>query len=161
MVEHLPSGMTDAPVNRLFVTPEIKHLLSVDDPSNWFPYPQSLKVVGRYVRGHVIGISLQGTSRADVVLERLKDVDEVWIMCIREPRPGWRIFGRFLQRGVYVGLAAHDAYHMKPKRASYAQAARAMERDWDATFGTIPILRSKNPDDYLVGRYFDVDQPQA
>jgi hypothetical protein len=69
--------------------------------------PKIRSILQRYISGMYVTASLQGDPnghRPD--LERLTNVNEVWVMCFRQPRfDQWRLMGRFIAPNVFVALA--------------------------------------------------------
>jgi len=122
-----------------------------------FPETLADQVIGRFIAGHLIRVSRKSKSNVD--LEQLEGLDEIWALCFRKPKPGWRVFGRFLEKDLFVGLRAHDR-HEFGSRFSFSGKASGILSDWEELFGTIPPLRSDKLSDYLSGVYVDVDEPQ-
>lgn len=98
----LPETDGYEPKRALFVPDEINETLTgiVD-------LPKIRGVLQRYISGMYITASLQGDPddlRPD--FERLTNVNEVWVMCFRQPRfEQWRLMGRFTAFNAFVGLA--------------------------------------------------------
>src|SRR5215207_6268532 len=59
--------------------------------------------------------------------------------------PGFRLFGRFIERDAFVGLRLCDRRDLRT-RALYEAAAQAMIEEWARIFGNIPPLRSTDLD---------------
>jgi hypothetical protein len=142
----------------LLVTPIIADLLSGKDISSGFPDYAADTIVGRYTAGHLVTVSLLGDpDKRKPDLERLENVHEVWALCFRKPRPGWRILGRFVQRDMFVGLRAYDR-HVLGKKSNYAKNAKAIPNDWTNLLGDAPVLFAATAGEYLSGVHRDVDQ---
>jgi hypothetical protein len=144
-------------VRRLIVRPEMDLLLKGAKPETGFPHYKADFLFGTYAAGYLVTVSLIGNSKAKPDLERLEDLDEVWALCFRKPRPGWRFLGRFAQRNQFIGLRAYDRHALGPKR-SYHKKAEQIIDDWKAVLGDLEPLRGKSVSDYLSGVWRDVDQ---
>lgn len=140
------------------MTPEIGRLLDGQDSVSLFPDAEAERVIGRYAAGWLIMVSLSGQpkERADPDLERLEGLDEIWALCFRRPRPGWRVFGRFLQRDMFIGLLAYDRLILDGRR-TYAGYAAGTVPAWQAIFGPEEPLRGEAIEDYLTGVTRDAD----
>jgi hypothetical protein len=154
-VEHVPLRPLADPVRHLMVPRQVSDLLNGKRVGTGFPEVAADVIVGRFVAGYLVDISRKSAKNVD--LEQLEGIDDVWVLCFRRPRPGWRILGRFLERDVFVGLHAYDRHELGSK-AKYTNAAKAIIEAWKAAFGAIEPLRSPNLDSYLSGVYRDVDQ---
>lgn len=132
----------------LVVIPRIGELLDGEDISLGFPNVAADVIVGRYLAGHLVTVSRK--SAADVDLEKLENVDEMWALCFRRPRPGWRLFGRFLEKDLFVGLRLYDRNTLG-NIPTYTKYAEETINDWKDKFGPIEPLRSNDLADYLSG----------
>lgn len=141
-------------MRHLMLPPEIDALLDGKRPETGFPELAADLVVGRYVAGHLITVSRKPAP--DVDLKKLEGLDEIWTLCFRRPRPGWRIIGRFLERDLFVGLRAYDRHDLGT-RFSYSGKGVGIIGDWEEYFGGIQPLRSNDLNDYLSGVFRDVD----
>ena len=121
-----------------------------------FPHGKADALIARYIAGYLVCVSLMGTSKPEVDLERLSNEDEIWMLCIREPRPGWRVFGRFLEKDKFIGLRAYDRHDL-PTKEEFRSAALATAEDWDAVVSIAPH-RGTNVGNYLSGVWRDVDE---
>ena len=93
-------------------------------------------------------------------LERLTDNDEAWAMCFRKPTPGWRLLGRFVAKNVFVGLSLKDRLVLG-RTATYDGFAKAMTRQWNESFPSLPVVRGNAWSDYVGGKVRDVDTETA
>ena len=66
-------------------------------------------------------------------------------MCFREPAPGWRLFGRFAGKNVFVGTILKDR-HECGGRKSYTRIAQRMISEWDQK---LPVVHGVKWQDYL------------
>ena len=102
-------------------------------------------------------VSLQGTSGKLVDLERLKDEDEVWMLCLRKPKPGWRLFGRFWAQDRFIALRAYDR-NVLNGRKNFAGPIQAFIADWNNLVG-LPFVNADDISAYLTGsNWRDVDE---
>jgi hypothetical protein len=101
-------------------------------------------------------VSQKSVPRVD--LERLERVDEVWVLCFRAPRPGWRLMGRFIEPKVFVGLKLYERDELGTI-ANYTARAEQVIKEWNAVIKREPF-RSPDLGAYVGGVFNDVDQPQ-
>jgi hypothetical protein len=154
VIEREPIRPRDTQIRYLLVTPQIDALLDGHVLLGVFPTTEAERLIGIYAAGHFVTVSRKVTKqRPD--MEQLEGFDEVWAICPRRPPPGWRILGRFYDKGVFVGLRAWDKHHLSQH---YPQAAAEVIDDWQDLFGAQAPLRSDDLSDYLGEGYRDVDQ---
>jgi len=125
-----------------------------------FPQPRFLELIQRFV-GHLwVSAALYGDPlRRKPDFERLTDVDEVWMMCFRQPKISqWRMMGRFTQQDHFIGLELYDRYFLDGKRKYHAIAAGFPTR-WNAFMGNIPVMRRTSVRDYISSPNRDVYEP--
>lgn len=142
----LPSGGQDR-VRQIFLTREINDVISGRTQSNpAFPSDEADLVLGRYTAGLIFGVSRSHKGRGD--FKWLQNIDETWVLAFRNPAPGWRLFGRFAKKNVFVGLLlvsreeAGDA-------VQYADCARKMHTAWKDHFPDCDPLLSTEIEAYL------------
>ena len=91
----------------------------------------------------------------EIELEQLVGINEVWVICYRHPRPGWRVLGRFLEQDAFVALCIKDKRDIG---GNYGPAASEVISAWDLYLpGRLPC----SGDDlsaYISGDHFDADQ---
>jgi len=85
-------------------------------------------------------------------LVRLAGYDEIWELCFRYPKPGWRLFGRFLEKGVFVGLELHDRHML-----DHGKVAISIVQKWNEIFPELDPITSNHLSDYLGEIWRDVD----
>ena len=112
-------------------------------------------VVGRFVAGHLLCVTRKSAKDAD--LEQLEEVDDVWALCFRKPRPGYRLLGRFLERDMFVGFRLYDRRTLDGKKVYSTRAVEIID-SWKRDFGSLNPMSSKNLSAYLSGVVRDVDQ---
>ncbi len=100
-------------------------------------------------------VSLQGNSEKSPDFERLRGLDEIWVFCFRRPRPGWRLFGRFIQRDHFIGLDLKDRHELAGNNTYGLYATNAI-KIWNECIGREP-LRSDAASGYLSGVTRDLD----
>ena len=157
LVEVRPLRPKANQVRRLIIRPDMDTLLKGARPQTGFPHYKADFLFGSYAAGYLVTVSLIGNSKAKPDLERLQGLDEVWALCFREPRPGWRFLGRFAQRNLFVGLRAYDR-HTLGTIAKYHRQAEKIIDDWKSLLGDLQPQRGSNVSDYLSGVWRDVDQ---
>jgi hypothetical protein len=131
---------------RLFVRPELVDLLNGVPPGR-FPDWECEKLIGRFCAGYLITVSF-GRQDDGADMKRWEGFDEVWALCPRRPRPGWRVLGRFVQPGVFVALSAWDRHDLHNR---FDEAARDMIHRWRDVFGLQDPYRGSDHADYLTG----------
>ena len=89
-------------------------------------------------------------------IERIEGFDEVWALCARQPKPGWRILGRFYEKDVFVAVRPWEKNKLL---ARYQEAAREVIEDWQRLFGPKAAHGGNAISDYLSGVVRDVDEP--
>jgi hypothetical protein len=121
-----------------------------------FPDRAADHLIARFIAGHYISVSQKSAPRVD--LERLQRVDEVWVLCFRAPKPGWRLIGRFIEPKVFVGLKLYERGELGTI-AKYTVKAEDVIKEWNAVIERGPF-RSPDLGAYVCGVFNDVDQPQ-
>lgn len=138
----------------LLVDPQMDALLDGHILYGLFPQPSSERLIGRFCAGYLVTVSRKKTrTRPDI--EQIVGSDQVWALCPREPKPGWRLLGRFCDPGVFVVLRAWD------KRAlfnNYARAAQEVIEDWEALFGKMRPYEGGDIENYVTGVFKDADE---
>lgn len=152
--EYIPARPLAEQKRWLLVTPEIEDLLTGRARSGIFPNVNAELLIGRYALGHLLTVSRQKTAEKPD-LEQLVGFNEVWALCPRVPRPGWRILGRFYEKDVLVLLRPWEKERLFKH---YPQAAAETEADWIKIFGSRPAHTGKDIGDYLSGVFKDVDE---
>ena len=138
----------------LLVTTDIETTLSgAGDPALGFPSIDADAVIGRFCKGWIVSITREPEGKAD--FKKLNDHDEAWVMNFRGPAEGWRLFGRYARKNLFVGL------HLWPRGdcvpwAMYQQRATDMIANWGTRWTNAP-LRSDNYGDFLSDPWDDRD----
>ena len=140
---------------RIFVAPEIWALLNGDGAIEaMFPSVEAERVLSTFVAGYLVTLSRKG-AKSD--LEQLIGLDEVWALCFRKPRPGWRLFGRFVAQDILVLTKAYDRLELG-KKANYHMLAEAVIAEWERYFSDVPPYHSSEITGYLTGGVRNVDE---
>jgi hypothetical protein len=140
---------------RIFVAPKIAALLNGDGAIDaMFPSVEAERVLSTFVAGYLVTLSRKG-AKSD--LEQLIGLDEVWALCFRKPRPGWRLFGRFVAQDVLVLTKAYDRHELGGK-TNYHRLAEAVIAEWESCFSGIPPYRASEVTGYLTGGVRNVDE---
>ena len=87
-----------------------------------FPHIEADKVIGRYIAGHLSFVTRKSAKDAD--LEQMEGLDDVWALCLRKPRPGYRLLGRFLNRTCSSAFAYMTAIELVWQKRLYSQSSR-------------------------------------
>lgn len=140
-------------LRHLLVTPEIDALLDGHVLQGIFPDVAAEKLIGIYCAGQFLTVSRKLTKRKPD-LEQIVGHNEVWALCARTPRPGWRILGRWFERGTFVALRAWDKNRLA---RSYDEAADQVIEDWKELLGDQAPHFAGNVEGYVGGVYRDVD----
>jgi hypothetical protein len=131
----------------LYVTEEISGVL--DGGHRSFPHVAADTLITRFLAGQMLTYSGErrkwGRRGDGPTLERLEGLDEIWTLCFRKPPPGWRLLGRFLEKGVFVGLKLIDKHDLA---GNYSSVAGDVINEWERLFNISP-LRSASVDDYV------------
>ena len=136
-----------------FFRPDLADLLNGGSSSH-FPVLEWEKLIGAFCAGWTLSVSFKFTrKRAD--MERLASFDEVWALCPRKPRPGWRVLGRFVQPGCFVALAAWPKGELFGR---YDEAAAEVTDRWRQIFGQQEPYRGRVAEEYLTGVCRNVDE---
>ena len=109
-----------------------------------FPQPRFLALVQRFVGHLYVSASLNGDpKRRKPDFERLSDVEEVWVMCFREPKMSqWRLMGRFIQYDRFVGIELYNRAFLDGKQ-QYQEIASGFPDRWNVfTDGMPPLVRT-------------------
>ena len=122
--------------------------------SRQFPALEWEKLIGTFCAGWSLTVSFKFT-RKKPDMERLASFDEVWALCPRKPKPGWRVFGRFVQPGCFVALSAWSKVELFER---YDEAATDVISRWRGIFAEQEPYRGRVASDYLTGVCRNVDQ---
>jgi hypothetical protein len=154
VLERVPVKPLDGPKRYFLVTPDVDALLDGHTHFGQFPQPNADTFVAEYCAGWLRTVSRKKTKRRPDI-ERLEGFDEVWALCLRRLRPGWRILGRFYQKGVFVAVRAWDKNNLARR---YPEAARQVLDDWQELFDVQPAHIGIEVEDYVDGVCRDVDE---
>lgn len=91
--------------------------------------PKIRSTLQRYLAGVFVTGSMQGDPRGlRPDFERLETLDEVWVMCFRQPRhEQWRLMGRFIKPNSFVGLGFYRREFLNGKKHYQKQAELFLE----------------------------------
>lgn len=147
LVELAPRLFTGEKKRSIYVSEEIRNLIvGAIDSNPEFPCAQADFEIGKFVRGNIIGVSRKHSSKAE--LKWLMNVPESWVYCFRTPPPGWRLFGRFVRKNIFVGLNCAPR-ELCGDPVGYAKQASIATERWDALFpNELPFL-AKDFESYL------------
>lgn len=130
---------------RLWLEPDVAALLTgKKNPQAGFPHVQADVDLGRFCKGNIVSATRRERGKSD--FKWLRGHREVWVLSFRKPPPGWRIFGRFARKNLFVALRYYEREQL-PDNILYQQAARDLIADWEARFpGTEPYRGSRFED---------------
>jgi hypothetical protein len=128
-------------------------MLDGADVDLMFPCVDAEIVIGTFCAGHAVSISRASAKGAR--LEKLENLDEIWALCFRKPPPGWRFFGRFVEKDVLAVTHGYDRHELG-RLANYSALAQAAIDHWDTEIG-IDVVRSDDLHDYVSSVVIDLD----
>lgn len=155
IVERMPVRPLAAAVRRLSVSNEVADLLDGRTAFGDFPAIEAERLIGIFCAGQLITISQKKNDRRPD-LERLEGFDEVWSFCLRRPKPGWRLLGRFIQRDHLILLRGWDKQKLFNQ---YTEASEQIIDDWEDLFATRVAHSGEWYSGYLSGVIRDADEP--
>jgi hypothetical protein len=144
----------------MYASDEVRRLLNGGDAAVAadFPDVHADVLITTFLAGQYLTVSLLGNSDQGPDLERLRDVDEVWVFCFRKIRDNqWRIMGRFSRLNTFVGLTIHHRKRDLSGHRNYEIKAEAFIQQWNRCFDNAEPLRGTQWTDYLSGPVRDVD----
>jgi hypothetical protein len=126
----------------LLVPKEIKERLTkiVD-------FPKIKSTLQVYIGGLYVTGSMSGDPRRlHPNFERLENLDEVWVMCFRQPKfEQWRLMGRFADYNAFVGLALFRREYLDGDK-NYQTIAIDFANRWPSD---IPVHRGNVIEGYM------------
>jgi hypothetical protein len=143
---------------RMYVTSEISLLLDGARAGSHFANGAADAQITDFIDGWSVNVSREQREWKKWEkphLVRLVGCDEVWEMCFRKPVPGWRLFGRFLERAVFVGLVLKDKRLLG---TDYSGPVAEVLAEWARLFPGVDPVRATDLDDYLGFQWRDVDE---
>jgi len=160
----IPDWLVPAPTRKTLLRPKRCLLVHKDifdklaAHNGGFPDVQGAIFIQNFVSGARVEASLLGDpdkKRPD--MERLTDVNEVWVACFRKPRDNqWRLMGRFAVTNVFIGLALHRRADLE---GAYTERANEFAAEWDRLLPTCPVVRGTYVGQYMTKPAVDVDAP--
>jgi hypothetical protein len=158
LVAHEPLRPPSERIRQIWCPPEVDDQLAGRVITD-LPSPAVALTIGQFIGGMGLGLSRTRSrgNRRKVDLERLEGVDEIWVLCYRKPRPGWRLAGRFLQRNAVVIFQIRDKRDIGN---DYGPIVAQVTQDWRDRFGTQPPHSGEWISGYLSGRHYDADEGQ-
>ncbi len=106
-----------------------------------------------FYAGFALNASMKSAKNCEI--ERLEDVGDIWAFCFRKPKPGWRLFGRFIERDAFVAVAGYDRHDLVG--GNYSALAMSAIADLDARFPQLPVHTGAALQDYITGPMLDMD----
>ncbi|MGX7873917.1 hypothetical protein ACVDG5_015230 [Mesorhizobium sp. ORM6] len=118
------------------------------------------RLISVFCAGWLVFVSLLGDpDKKKPDMERLKDLEEVWVICARTPRDDQvRLMGRFLKPDAFVGLALHERRWLG-FFDNYNKTAEGVPSLWASALGnTLPFSATTVPEYLGGGLNRDVDE---
>lgn len=143
---------------------EVRHIIAAQSVKDFFDNPPADFVPLQYsfihetfVLNRLVVASLQGKSNKTIAFERMRDVDEVWVMCVRKPKhEQWRFFGRFVAPGLFVMLMQKSRIECGTKE-QYAACIEEFQAKWLEVFGGDACMREDSLEAYFGAMVVDYD----
>jgi len=134
----------------LLVTPEIDAMLDGYLHKGFFPAVAAETLIGVFTAGQLLVATrrMPGKKEAPDLEQVVNGQNEVWALCVRRPRPGWRLLGRWYDRNQFVALRAWDKHHLA---GHYEGAVREVIADWASEFGAQSPRQGNELRDYVGG----------
>lgn len=138
----------------LFVTQDVDDLLSGKlNPEVAFPSVAADHVLGRISKGLIVSVTRSMSCKAD--FKQLKGLDEAWTIQLPGPGAGWRLFGRFARKNVFVGFDCRERGDCAPL-TKYNEIAIDMIGEWNSHLPLGPLTGSR-AEDYLGVMVYEKD----
>lgn len=139
---------------RIYVTQDVHLLLRTPNTALMFPSVEAERVLTNFYAGYGVSVSL--ASAKDCQFERLEGVGEIWAACFRKPRPGWRLFGWFVEPDVLMLGAGYDRRALAGQ--NYSKLATQTQTDLLTRFPNLPVLVGNVAEDYIKGLIWNLDE---
>jgi hypothetical protein len=154
-VEYVPPAPLAGSKRRVFVAADVAELLDKDgaDPV-MFNWVEANRILSEFVLGRMVSVSFR-SKRAE--LEKLEGVNEIWACCVRKPRPGWRLFGRFIAQDSLVIMMAHDRHDLG-SRARYQMIAETVIDEWNKLLPNASPYSATKLSGYISGVVRNADE---
>jgi hypothetical protein len=159
-----PRRQLQAEPRSIYVPEDIGALLNGGQPAVAADFPDSRAhaLIDSFLAGEFLSVSLSGDpSKKSPELERMSNVDEVWLICFRKASHNqWRIMGRFSKFNTFIGLTMHKRCDLAGKskgRKNYELKAEDFIERWKDCFRGAEPLRGAHWTDYLSAPVKDVD----
>lgn len=145
----------------IIVPRTINAVLTTDAMKEDFPNAHADALMSAFQGGFSVTVSLLGDPngrRPDI--ERMRDVEEVWLFCFRRMKLNqWRLMGRFIKSDTFIRLHLYRRSDLAGK--AYERRAFEFQTCWDRSFGNRFIRGGTHWTDYLTGTIKDVDEPDS
>lgn len=140
---------------KVFVASNVADLLHKNgaDPV-MFGWVEANRILSEFVLGRAVSVSFHSKAAE---LEKLEGVEEVWVCCIRKPKPGWRLFGRFIAQDCLVLMLAHDRHDLAP-RTKYEAVAANVIAEWNRILPHVSPYTASKLSGYISGVVRNADE---
>jgi hypothetical protein len=154
-VEYAPPIPTISLKRRVFVAADVAKLLHKDGAIDvMFNWTEANRILSDFVLGRAVSVSFK-SRRTE--LEKLEDVEEIWACCVRKPRPGWRLFGRFVGQDCLVLMMAHDR-HALGSKTQYQAMAETVVSEWNRILPNVSPYSASKLSGYISGVVRNADE---
>lgn len=152
--EYFPPKSASGLKRKVFVASNVADLLEKGGANPvMFNWVEANRILSEFVLGRAVSVSFC-SNRAE--LERLEEIEEVWVCCVRIPKPGWRLFGRFIARDCLVLMLAHDRHDLPwPK---YQAAAENTIAEWNRVLPDVSPYSASKLSGYISGVVINADE---
>jgi len=148
-------GQQGSEVRHIIVAQSVQDFLN--NPPADFVYLQYAIIHENFVLNRLVVASLRGKSNKTIAFERMRDVDEVWVMCVRKPKhEQWRFFGRFVAPGLFVVLIQKSRIECGTNE-QYAACIEEFQAKWLEVFGDDACMREDSLEAYFGAMVVDYD----
>lgn len=153
---HILPRLPSSPTNRLlFGSPEVNRLVTGPwtSPDEEYRCGKLWEDFDRYIEGRRISVALDNPYKhpKSTYLSRLDPPrDEVWEIRSRDPKPGIRVFGRFVDRDRLVVFNWGFRYCLGgPDSNEFRREIRKCITEWRKVFLTFPPHVGSRVDEYV------------
>jgi len=132
---------------QIWASREVYDLLKgLKNPEAGFPDIESDAFVTRFWKGYIVSASRREKSKAE--FKWLKGHDDVWVLSFRKPPPGWRVFGRFARKNVFVAMVYYERECLLDMIVYNREAAKIPDL-WNQKFPDVKPYQATHFEEYF------------